>query len=141
MAGNPHPKPFAKTGAAANPNGRPKKEWTFKGLIEDALEEQNEKKIPYKKILMYKLRELGLKGDIAAIKEIMNRLDGMPTQKQEISGKDGDPLSINIIAGNGYISGSNQATQVPDRVTTTGQPQIQSGSVAQEKQENHNRTN
>lgn len=69
-----------KPGEVHNPNGRPPRDWTVKGLIEDALEEQDETGVPYKKAVTNKLRQLALKGDIQAIKEIHNRLDGMATQ-------------------------------------------------------------
>lgn len=69
-----------KPGETGNPNGRPKKEWTWAGLIEDAMEEQDETGQPYKKIIAKKLRTLAKAGDLGAIKEIFNRMDGMPTQ-------------------------------------------------------------
>ena len=81
MAGDISRANLKKKGAAANPNGRPKREWTVKGLIEEALEEENEQGIPYKKIVTMKLRQLAARGDMAAIKEINQRLDGMPEQK------------------------------------------------------------
>ncbi len=87
---NPNPVPFTKTGADANPNGRPKREWTVAGLIEDALEnpiEVDGKQVPTKKVVYDKLVELASKGDMLAIKEINNRLDGMPTQAIKHSGE------------------------------------------------------
>jgi len=84
---NPHPTPFKKTGADANPNGRPKREWTVQGMIEDAMEQLGIDKKPAKKVVYQKLVSMAVKGDIQAIKEISNRLDGMPTQKQEVDNK------------------------------------------------------
>lgn len=63
-----------------NRNGPPKREWTIKGLLEEALEEEDETGIPYKKIITHKLRALAKAGDMVAIKEINQRLDGMPQQ-------------------------------------------------------------
>ncbi len=80
MPGNPNPTPFKKTGAAANPNGRPKKAWTMRGLIEQALEEEQETGVPKKLGIARKLAQLALEGDIVAIKEVNNRIDGMPQQ-------------------------------------------------------------
>lgn len=75
-----------KKGEVHNPTGRPKKEWTWSGLLEEAMEEQNESGEPYKKLIVRKLRALGLKGDMVAIKELFNRMDGMPQQPMEHSG-------------------------------------------------------
>lgn len=73
-----------------NRKGAPKKEWTMTGLIKASLEESNEKGVPYKVVIINKLRELAMRGDMQAIKEITNRLDGMPTQKTDLTtnGKD-----------------------------------------------------
>ena len=38
--------------------------------------------------------KLALAGDMAAIKEIGDRLDGRPKQQTEVSGADGGPLTI-----------------------------------------------
>jgi hypothetical protein len=77
-----------KPGQSGNPNGRPKREWTWSGLLEDAMEEQDETGESYKKIIAKKMRTLGMKGDMIAIKELMNRMDGMPKQSidQKVSG-------------------------------------------------------
>ena len=91
---NPNPVPFKKTGADANPNGRPKRDWTFASLLEEALEEQDETGIPYKKILMRKLRTIAAKGDTTAIKMVMDRLDGLPPQPLKHSGEINIPTPI-----------------------------------------------
>lgn len=75
-----------KKGSQANPNGRPKREWTVVGLIEQAMEEQSKTGVPYKKAVYDKLVKLAADGDIPAIKEINNRLDGMPKQSVEHEG-------------------------------------------------------
>ena len=36
-------------------------------------------------------------GDSRLIRDLINRVDGMPMQKQEITGKDGESLNIRII--------------------------------------------
>lgn len=95
---NPNPTPFKKTGKDANPNGRPKREWTWTGLLEDAMEEKNETGESYKKIVTQKLRELGVKGDMTAIKEILNRMDGMPQQKTDVT-SGGKPIQAPILGG------------------------------------------
>jgi len=76
-----------KPGIVTNPNGRPKRDWTVAGLIEAAMEESDKTGVPYKKIVYTKLVEMARKGDIMAIREISNRLDGLPEQKIKHSGE------------------------------------------------------
>ena len=85
---NPNPTPFKKTGADANPKGRPKRDWTVAGLIELAMEAEKETGVPYKKAVYDKLVKMADSGDIQAIKEVNQRLDGMPKQKSEVTIKD-----------------------------------------------------
>lgn len=75
-----------KKGKSGNPKGRPKREWTVTSLIEQAMEEEAETGIPYKKAVYSKLVRMAKDGDIQAIKEVNNRLDGMPKQAVEQSG-------------------------------------------------------
>ncbi len=88
----------------ANPKGRPKEEWTMKGLIVASLEEADESGTPYKKIIAKKLRNLAAKGDMVAIKEVNNRIDGMPDQpiKHDIEG------NINISFHNSLKQDNNE---------------------------------
>ena len=69
-----------KPGEVNNPKGRPKREWTVQGLIEQAMEQESETGVPHKKIVYEKLVSLAVSGDMVAIKEVNNRLDGMPKQ-------------------------------------------------------------
>lgn len=75
-----------KTGAKANPNGRPPKEWTMTAMYKEAAEEAAETGEPKYKIVARKLLELAQNGDMTAIKELGNRLDGMPRQTLEHEG-------------------------------------------------------
>ena len=60
---------------------------------------ENEEGKPQKiERLADKVVELALDGDMSAVKEIGDRLDGKPKQQTEVSGADGEPLKI-IIAG------------------------------------------
>lgn len=61
-------------------NGRPKKEWTMTSLIREAGNEADETGVPKSQIIARKLADLASKGDMQAIKEFNNRLDGMPKQ-------------------------------------------------------------
>lgn len=75
-----------KKGQVLNPTGRPKRDWTVAGLIEEAMEEQDETGVPAKKIVYQKLVAKAKEGDILAMKEVNQRLDGMPQQKVQNSG-------------------------------------------------------
>jgi len=77
---NPNPSYKIPKGTTPNPNGRPKREWTVAGLIEEAMEAEAETGVPYKKAVYTKLVEMARAGDIMAIKEVNQRLDGMPQQ-------------------------------------------------------------
>lgn len=67
-------------GSVLNPNGRPPKEWTMSTLIQEALEEEAEKGTPVKKQIARKLAHMALQGDIQAIKEVNDRIDGKARQ-------------------------------------------------------------
>lgn len=56
-------------------------------LYREALEESDETGVPKKILVAQKLAELAAKGDVTAIKELNNRLDGLPKQTIEHSGE------------------------------------------------------
>jgi len=85
-----------KKGQSGNPKGGIKKEWTMTGLIKDALEKQDEHGISAKVTIAEKLSAMAKRGDIIAIKEINNRIDGMPTQKTELTGAEGGAIEFNF---------------------------------------------
>jgi len=85
-----------KKGQSGNPKGGIKKEWTMTGLIKDALEKQDEHGISAKVTIAEKLSAMAKRGDIIAIKEINNRIDGMPTQKTELTGAEGSAIEFNF---------------------------------------------
>ena len=74
-----------KPGQSGNPNGRPKRDWTVAGLIEQAMEQEDETGVPYKKAVYEKLVKMAKDGDIQAVKEVNQRLDGMPKQSTDIT--------------------------------------------------------
>jgi predicted transcriptional regulator len=76
--------PFVK-GQKANPKGYIDPKWSMSGLIREALEEMDRTGVPKKKIIARKLVEKAVAGEDMAIKEINNRLDGMPKQSQDIT--------------------------------------------------------
>lgn len=83
-----NPANYFKPGQSGNPKGRPKRDWTVSGLIEQAMEEENETGVPYKKIVYKNLVKLAIEGDMVAIKEVNQRLDGMPKQTTDLNIKE-----------------------------------------------------
>jgi len=81
--------PFQK-GQVANPNGRPKKTVEEKYLkrLQSCVSIEDWKEIIQKAISQAK------RGDTAARKWLSDYLMGTPTSKLEVSGKDGEELSI-----------------------------------------------
>lgn len=79
-----------------NRDGAPKKEWTMTAMYREAAEEASETGEPKYKIVARKLIKLAEKGDMVAIKELGNRLDGMPQQNSDITSK-GEKIEGNTI--------------------------------------------
>jgi len=80
-----------------NREGRPMEPWTWRGLLMEAAEEVAEgSKEPRKKILARKLVEKAADGDVTALKEFGDRIDGKANQAVELSGKDGGPVEQSI---------------------------------------------
>lgn len=86
-----------KPGQSGNPNGRPKKGYSISEAVKQMFTEQPEKK---KKLIDKIYSVAAEQGDMAAARMIWAYMDGMPTQKQEVTGKDGEPLiPIPILGG------------------------------------------
>lgn len=91
---------FDKNPQNINRNGRPKKEDSFTYTLWNVLGEPEVsfkgKKISGKEAVARKALELALKGDMTAIKYIMDRIDGSPRQAVELTGEEGGPVEIKI---------------------------------------------
>ena len=78
--------PFSKGDPNINRNGRPPKAWTMSTLIEEALEEIEAKSgKSFKHLVAKRLAHMAVGGDIQAIKEINDRVDGKPKQNMDIT--------------------------------------------------------
>ena len=91
--------PFEK-GDRANPKGRPKvKPWADALRIAASCEHGKDKKKTKLRAIAEKTVSMALNGDIAAIKEIGDRLEGKPAQSEkhevELYGKDGGAIEHN----------------------------------------------
>lgn len=89
--GNPNPTPFKKTGADANPNGRPKGVPNTKTRLARLLKLTNNLTNPLtgsKKLEGFSIAEQmdlaqilkAIEGDTGSYKAVLDRLEGMPTQ-------------------------------------------------------------
>jgi hypothetical protein len=85
-----------KEGSSGNPNGRPKKGHAITDVIRQMMDEKPE----IKKALATKLFELALGGDLAAIRELMDRLEGRALQGLDLT-TDGEALDGLVIVTNG----------------------------------------
>ena len=82
--------PFKK-GESGNPNGRPKKGQTITDLIRENLDKvdielDNGTFVTGKEALVDRLKELAIRGDMTAIKYIIDRMDGPVKQELSFSG-------------------------------------------------------
>lgn len=77
-------------GESGNPNGRPPKGTAITDVMRQMLEEKPE----IKRALMSKLLEMAIKGDLAAIREVIDRMDGRAKQSVELSGDEQNPLVV-----------------------------------------------
>jgi hypothetical protein len=77
-------KGFASHPENINRNGRPKRGWAWNELIEDAVNETVKntagEELEVKKLVVKRLVKMASEGDLQAIREIINRMDGMPVQ-------------------------------------------------------------
>ena len=76
-------------GQSGNPKGRPLKNWAWKDLFEEALDEKDASGVPAKKIIAKKLVDLAKRGDLSAIKEIIDRMDGKAKQSTDLQTQGG----------------------------------------------------
>jgi hypothetical protein len=76
--------PFAKNDPQINRQGRPKKGTAFTDILNMKLDDENKSELLRREAVAEKLIKLAEGGDIAAIKYIMDRVDGKPTQKDVI---------------------------------------------------------
>ena len=93
--------PF-KQGKSGNPKGRPKKGETMTDLIREKLElpKTTREKLTRKEKIIEKLFILAEAGDLSAIKYLMDRVDGRPTESIELSDGAVDTRLREIMNGN-----------------------------------------
>lgn len=100
-----------KPGQSGNPNGAPKKSWTWSGLLEavgEEIETKSGKK--FKDLVSKRLWIDAINGSLGAQKEIMNRMEGMPKQSTEHSGS----IAIPILGGQTNVHTNPSNTEVDE---------------------------
>ena len=93
-----------KRGESGNPNGRPKgksAKTILKKIVESGgfnLEEHGQYNLSFMELICYRLAQKAADGDIRAIKEIFDRIDGKPMPiLPEISEPEPTKVTINFI--------------------------------------------
>jgi hypothetical protein len=89
---------FDKNPKNINRKGRPKKGMSMCEILRDLVDEEtiNYKGgvISVKEAVGRKIIELGIQGDLSALKYLFDRLEGSPRQAVEHTGADGGPILI-----------------------------------------------
>ena len=85
-----------KKGQSGNPKGAPKKAWTWAGTLRRLAEEEQASGTDLKDLMGKSLIKEGLKGNIPAIKEFGDRIDGKPLQPTDITSL-GEKLVTGVI--------------------------------------------
>ena len=76
---------FDKRKEDINRNGAPKKEWTWAGVLKRLAEEEQASGTHLKDLMGKALIKEALKGNVAAIKEFGDRIDGKPKQTIDVN--------------------------------------------------------
>ncbi len=70
-----------------NPHGAPKRTWTWAEELTKAVEEHDKNGTPIKEIIAKTLVRETNKGNVQAMKLLLDRMDGLPKQSLEHSGE------------------------------------------------------
>lgn len=87
-----------KPGESGNLKGRPKRDWTWSGELQKAVEKAEKSGKTLKEIVANSLIHQAKRGNIQAQKELMNRMDGMPQASVDLTTK-GKELPTPIYSG------------------------------------------
>ena len=75
-----------KPGQTGNPKGRTPKDQSMTHLLKEFVKKKGPDSIPHRQKVVEKIVALAETGSIAAIREIFDRIDGKPIQKEEVTG-------------------------------------------------------
>ncbi|MPZ13971.1 MAG: hypothetical protein GEU73_06040 [Chloroflexi bacterium] len=82
-------------GQSGNPAGRPRKDDPITQAIRSTLREKDGPST-YRVLLARKLVQMAVGGDLAAAREVLDRVEGKPTERREVTGADGSALALLI---------------------------------------------
>lgn len=95
-------------GVSGNPNGRPKKGQTMTDILEKTLKKKSVKMdgklISGKEAAAMKLLQLAMKGEVAALKYIFDRIDGKPNQTVKFNPADMPLIEVAFDLPEGYAT-------------------------------------
>ncbi|MCH9739496.1 MAG: hypothetical protein K0U38_01455 [Epsilonproteobacteria bacterium] len=96
------PQDFKPGDPRINRKGRPPVPWTWSGLLRDLgdkeeIDEKTGKKKPIKQLIAEALTKEAKKGNVPAIKEYGDRIDGKAKQNHEVGGVDGNTIKVEIV--------------------------------------------
>ncbi len=74
-----------KKGQSGNPGGRPKREWTWSGLLKKILQQKSPNGKQWKTVIGKVLVAKAATGDVFAIRELFNRMEGFPKQSADVT--------------------------------------------------------
>ncbi|MEK7581120.1 MAG: DUF5681 domain-containing protein [Patescibacteria group bacterium] len=74
-----------RKGQSGNLKGAPKRDWSWLGTLQEAVEKKVNSGESIKELVAKSLVNQALKGNVSAMKEIMNRMDGMPKQSTDLT--------------------------------------------------------
>ena len=83
-----------KPGQSGNPNGRPKDQFSFMGILRSALAEENKSGKSVGERIIARYIKLALAGNGQALEALVARIDGKPAQSLTLKGDSAEPLHV-----------------------------------------------
>ena len=83
-----------KPGQSGNPNGRPKDQFSFMGILRSALAEENKSGKSVGERIIARYIKLALAGNGQALEALVARIDGKPAQSLTLRGESTAPLHV-----------------------------------------------
>ena len=81
-------------GVSGNPNGRPKDQFSFMGILRSALAEENRSGKSVGERIIARYIKLALAGNGQALEALVARIDGKPAQSLTLKGESDAPLHV-----------------------------------------------
>ncbi len=90
-----------KPGQSGNPKGRPKGSFSLVTLLKKKLEQMpGGKNKTYAEYFIDRVLNKAIKdGDVSMMRDVLNRVDGMPKQNHEVGGVGGKDITFKVVRG------------------------------------------